>query len=140
MMTENEEFGFEGAEFDQRDYERKTFSEGYNTLNTFESKMYGSKNANQRRKFVRKFIAQVRTLANMIIRYAEDEQYQDDALVLRDDAIKEIKTMNEIDGYVPDHKVLDSYRDILEELRFDANFKIPETKKQDPNTAGVDQL
>lgn len=139
-MTENEEFGFEGAEFDQRDYERKTFSEGYNTLNTFESKMYGLPDPGDRRTFVRKFIAQARTLANMIIRYAEDEQYQEDALELRNHAIKELNNMTKMKDYSPDSDVLDSYRDILEDLRFDANFKIPQKKKQDPNTAGVNQL
>lgn len=140
MMTENEEFGFEGAEFDQRDFERKTFAKGYSNLNTFESKMYGLPEAEERNKYTRKFVAQVRTLAQMIIRYAEKEKCQEDALELRDHAIKELNNMSKTNNYTPSSDVLDSYRDIIEDLRFDANFKIPEQKKQDPNTAGVKQL
>lgn len=139
-LTEDEEFGFEGAEFDQRDYERETFSKGYSMLNTFESRMYGQPDFETRKKFTRRFMGQVRTLANMIMRYAEEDQYVEDALKLREHVAKELYNMSNAKNYIPPTEVLDSYRDILEELRFDANFKIPETKKSDPNTAGVDQL
>jgi len=137
---EDEEFGLEGAEFDQRDYERETFARGYSRLNTFESRMYGSAKFKDRKEFTRKFMAQIRTLANMILRYAEEDELVDDALQLRNHVVKELRNMTEAESYLPPNEVLDAYRDIIEDLRFDANFKIPESKKADPNTAGVDQL
>lgn len=133
-------FDTEGVEFDLRTKERMIFATGYRKLNQYEAAMYGIPIQEQDENYFRRYVSQVRALASMLMNYANDEKVIEDALELKDHCYKELKNFDAVNNYRPPEEVLNAYREIIEELRFNANFKIPEKERIDPETAGVDQL
>lgn len=135
-MTENDNYSSDGVEFDQRTEERIIFANGYKNLNQFESKMYGEGD----REYYRQFVAQCRTLVQILLRYVKDEELREKGIDLREHSAKELDNMKNEESYIPAIKILDAYRDIVEDLRHNANFKIPEKTSYDNENVGVEQL
>lgn len=137
---ENDDFDTEGVEFDLRTEERMIFARGYRKLNQYEAAMYGVPLKDQEINYFRRYISQVRALASMLMNYATDQEVINNAIRLKEHCYKELQNFERVNNYSPQGKVLDAYRETIEELRFNANFKMPEKQRIDPETAGVDQL
>jgi len=75
-----------------------------------------------------------------LMNYATDQEVINNAIRLKEHCYKELQNFETVNNYSPQGKVLDAYRETIEELRFNANFKMPEKQRIDPETAGVDQL
>jgi len=137
MNEFEEEPSFEegSVEYDLRDYERASFGRAYRRLNEMESRMFAQKTENLKQQPFKQYISQARVILKITRRYAQDKEIKNTAKEMEEKMATELGNMNKINGYLPSMELIENLRETIEDLRHDANLRLPRKKEGDPRQA-----
>lgn len=122
------------SEYDLRDIERSSIGRGYRALNQIESEMFSTKGDLKQLHF-RRYVSQARVLLKVIRRYAKDEEIKEESRDMEDKLATELNNMIISSSHIPSFQFIENVRETVEDLRHEANLRLPRKTEGDPRQA-----
>lgn len=121
----------DGVEYDLRDYERASYGRGYRSFNDIAAKIF----ANPTQENYKEYFSLARVLLKITRRYADSDEVVQNCKEVEEKVEQQLRNMNKVRDWTPEMDTINEVREAVEDLRHDANLKLPKKTRQNPEEA-----